>query len=164
MRPMRCPRPRPAAALAAAALLLTSACRTAGGGPAGPTYLGVDARRPYSEAVRAGGLLFVAGKLGTDSTGRLAPGGVVPETRQALANVRAALERFGSGMDRVVKCTVFLADIAEWGAMSEEYVKAFPADRRPARTALAVGGLPNGGRVEIECIAAAGPAGAAAGR
>ena len=133
-----------------AALLLAAGCHRA----ATPTYLGADPQRPFSEAVRVGDLLFVAGKLGTDGSGKLVAGGIVPETRQALANVRAALERHGSGMDRVVKCTCFLADIADWQAMSDTYVTAFPAGRRPARTALAVGGLPLGGRVEIECVAA----------
>lgn len=112
-----------------------------------------DPNAPFSNAVQAGGLLFLAGKVGTDSTGRLAPGGIRAETRAAMARIVADVERYGSSMDRVVKCNVFLADIAEWGAMSEEYVRFFPR-AKPARTALAVGGLPLGARVEIECIAA----------
>lgn len=144
---------RPAARRAAPALLALAlaACRTA------PTvaHLGADPQRPFSDAVRVGALLYVSGKLGTDpATGRLVAGGIAAETRQALANVRASLERHGSGIDRVVKCTCFLADIAEWQAMTDAYVGAFPADRRPARTALAVGALPLAGRVEIECVAA----------
>lgn len=148
----RPPRSAAARARAVAALLATlgalAACRPA------VVHLGADPQRPFSDAVRVGDLLYVSGKLGTDpATGRLVPGGIAAETRQALANVRASLERHGSGMDRVVKCTCFLADIGEWQAMTDAYVGAFPADRRPARTALAVGGLPLGGRVEIECVA-----------
>lgn len=121
----------------------------------GPEYLPTTgAPRPYSPIVRAKGFVFLAGQLGTDSAGRLAPGGIQPETRQALSNVRALLLRGGSSMDRVVKCTVFLADVREWAAMNEAYTTFFPAGRYPARTALGVAGLPLDARVEIECMAA----------
>jgi reactive intermediate/imine deaminase len=113
-----------------------------------------EAARPFSPAVRAGGLLFLAGQLGTDSTGRLVPGGVQPETRQAMANIRAVLERAGSSLDRVVKCTVFLADMREWGAMNAVYTTFFAPGRRPARTAAGASGLALDARVEIECVAA----------
>lgn len=105
---------------------------------------------PFSDAVRVGNLLFLSGKLGTTADG-LAPGGIAGETRQALENVRASLERHGSSMDRVVKCTVFLADMAEWEQMNEVYVTFFGANL-PARSALGASGLALGGRVEIECI------------
>ena len=105
---------------------------------------------PFSDAVRVGNLLFLSGKLGTTSDG-LAPGGIAGETRQALENIKASLERHGSSMDRVVKCTVFLADMAEWGQMNEVYVTFF-GDNLPARSALGTSGLALGGRVEIECI------------
>jgi enamine deaminase RidA (YjgF/YER057c/UK114 family) len=82
------------------------------------------------------------------------PGGIQPETRQVLENIRALLLRSGSSMDRVVKCTVFLADMREWGAMNEVYVTFFAADRRPARTAAGASGLALDARVEIECVAA----------
>ena len=111
---------------------------------------------PFSAAVRAGGVWYLSGQLGTDSTGRLVPGGIGPETRQALANIRALLERQGSGMDRVVKCTAMLADMGEWGAMNQEYVRQFPS-RRPARSAFGTTGLALGARVELECLALAGP-------
>lgn len=112
-----------------------------------------DGKLPFSEAVRAGDLLFLSGMLGIrPGTPGLVPGGIQPETRQALENIRAAVERHGAAMDRVAKCTVFLADVAEWAAMNEVYVEFFPAGK-PARTALGVGGLPLGGRVEIECVA-----------
>lgn len=99
-------------------------------------------------------MLFLAGQLGTDSTGKLAAGGIQPETRQALENIRTVLVRNGSSMDKVVKCTVFLADIKEWAAMNEVYVTFFDAQRRPARSAFGTTGLALDGRVEIECIAA----------
>lgn len=112
-----------------------------------------DRRLPFSEAVRAGDLLFLSGMLGIrPGTPGLVPGGIQPETRQTLENIRAAVERHGASMDRIAKCTVFLADVAEWAAMNEVYVEFFPGSK-PARTALGVGGLPLGGRVEIECIA-----------
>ncbi|MBT8147750.1 MAG: RidA family protein [Gammaproteobacteria bacterium] len=105
-------------------------------------------RAPYSEGVRYGGLIFLAGK-----TGGAGEPGVRAETRRTLESIQDALERFGSSMDRVVKCTVFLVDMAEWSAMNEVYAEFFPANK-PARTAV---GISLGGdtRVEIECIAAA---------
>ena len=105
---------------------------------------------PFSDAVRVGNVLYLSGKLGTTQEG-LAPGGIAAETRQALENIRASLERHGSSMDRVVKCTVFLADMAEWEQMNEVYVTFF-GDNLPARSALGASGLALGGRIEIECI------------
>jgi reactive intermediate/imine deaminase len=95
---------------------------------------------PFSPAVRVGNLLFLAGKIGTDSTGRLVPGGIGPETRQTMENIRAELVKHGSSMDRVVKCTAFLADMSEWGAMNEVYATFFPGPK-PARSALGANGL-----------------------
>ena len=112
-----------------------------------------DGALPFSAAVRAGPLLFLAGQLGTDSTLQLVPGGIGPETRQAMENIRALVTRAGGTMDRMVKCTVMLADMGEWGAMNREYVKFFPGPM-PARSALGASGLALGARVEIECIAA----------
>jgi 2-iminobutanoate/2-iminopropanoate deaminase len=108
---------------------------------------------PFSEAVRVGNLLFLSGVLGTDSTNNLVPGGIKAETKQALENIKSALQRSGLGMDRVVKCTVFLADIAEWPAMNEIYATYFPTNK-PARSALGGVQLVRQGRLEIECIAA----------
>jgi reactive intermediate/imine deaminase len=121
-----------------------------------PTYLATTSgpARPFSPAVRANGFLFLAGQLGTDSSGHVVPGGIQAETRQAMENIRAVLQRSGSSMDRVVKCTVFLADMREWSAMNEVYVTFFAADKRPARTAAGATALALDGRVEIECIAA----------
>jgi 2-iminobutanoate/2-iminopropanoate deaminase len=108
---------------------------------------------PFSEAVRVGNMLYLSGQLGTDSTGRLVPGGIRAETRQALLNIESALERQGFTLDQVVKCTVMLADIGEWGAMNEVYLTFFRS-HRPARSAFGVNGLALGARLELECMAA----------
>jgi enamine deaminase RidA (YjgF/YER057c/UK114 family) len=100
-------------------------------------------------------MLYLSGQLGTDSTGRLVPGGIGPETAQALANIRALLESHGSSLDRVIKCTAMLADMAEWGAMNQEYMPFFTA-HRPARSAFGTTGLAMGARIELECTALAG--------
>ena len=107
---------------------------------------------PFSEAVRVGDMLYLSGQLGTDSSGRLVPGGIGPETRQALTNIADVLERHGSSLDQVVKCTVMLADIGEWGAMNEVYVTFFRS-HRPARSAFGTNGLALGARLELECMA-----------
>jgi reactive intermediate/imine deaminase len=91
--------------------------------------------------------------LGIDpETGRLVEGGIRAETRQALELIKAAVERNGSSMDRVAKCTVFLAEMDEWAAMNEVYVQFFPGGK-PARSAVEVDGLALDARLEIECIA-----------
>ena len=138
-------------------LLASVACASAKTAVA-PQYPAVPAgsNRAFSSLVKSNGLIFLAGQLGTDSTGRLAPGGIAAETRQTMINIKNLLERNGSSMDRVLKCTVFLADMAERQAMSDVYVTFFPADKRPARTAAGANGLALNGRVEIECIAAEG--------
>ena len=111
---------------------------------------------PFSEAVRVGDLLFLSGQVGLlPGTMELVPGGIQAETRQTLQNIKATLERYGSSLSRVVKCTVFLADIAEWAAMNEVYVEFF-AENPPARSALGTSGLALGARTEIECIATTG--------
>ena len=109
---------------------------------------------PLSEAVRVGNMLYLAGQLGfLPGTRNLAPGGIAAETKQTMENIRAVLEKHGSGFDRVVKCTVMLADIKERDAMSEIYITYFAKGRMPARSAFATGGLAANGRVEIECMA-----------
>lgn len=105
----------------------------------------------FSPAVRVGNLLFLSGQIGTDTANRLVAGGLQAEARQALNNVKATLERYGSGMDRVVKCTVFLADIKDYADFNEIYVTYF-RPRKPARSAIAGSGLALGARVEVECI------------
>jgi 2-iminobutanoate/2-iminopropanoate deaminase len=110
---------------------------------------------PFSALVRVGPMLYLSGQIGNDSTGHLVGGGIGPETAQALTNVKALLQAHGSGMDRVVKCTAMLADMGEWGAMNQEYVKHFPA-HLPARSAFGTTGLALGARIELECTALAG--------
>jgi len=107
---------------------------------------------PFSSAVRVDSTLYLSGNLGNiPGTVDLAEGGIQGETRQTMENIKAVLEQFGSSMDEVVKCTVFLADMAEWGAMNEVYKTYF--NNPPARSALGANGLALGARVEIECIA-----------
>ena len=113
-----------------------------------------DMQLPFSDAVRVGNMLYLSGKIGNiPGTSELAEGGIQGETRQALENIKASLEKYGSSMSEVVKCTVFLADIAEWGAMNEVYMTYFPVNP-PARSALGSSGLALDSRVEIECFAA----------
>jgi reactive intermediate/imine deaminase len=107
---------------------------------------------PYSPAVQVGNLVFLSGQVGENSAagGELVPGGIEAETRQALDNIRTVLTDIGLSMDYVVKCTVMMADIKEWGRMNTVYVTYFKSGRLPARSAT---GLALGARVEIECIA-----------
>ncbi len=107
---------------------------------------------PFSESARVGDLLFLAGQIGEDADGKLVPGGIQAEAEQMLLNITAALARRGLTMEHVVKCTVFLADIAEWGAFNEVYKKHF-SQPYPARSALGASGLAVNARVEMECIA-----------
>ena len=110
--------------------------------------------RPFSPAVRVGNLIFLSGQIGTsaDTRGGLVPGGIEAETRQTLLNIKDVLEKVGSSMERVAKCTVMMADIAEWDRMNAVYVTFFP-NQKPARSTLGASGLVLGARVEIECIA-----------
>lgn len=114
-----------------------------------------DLDLPFSEAVRVGDVLFLAGQIGNvPGEMGLVEGGIGPETQQTMQNIKTVLERYGSGMDDVVKCTIFMADISEWGAMNEVY-RTFFTKPYPARSALGANGLALGAAVEIECIAAA---------
>ena len=111
-----------------------------------------DLGLPFSAAVRVDHMLYLSGNIGNlPGTLELAPGGIEGETRQTMDNIKLAVEHFGSSMDKVVKCTVFLADMAEWGAMNEVYRTYFT--NPPARSALGASGLAIDARVEIECIA-----------
>lgn len=134
-------------------LLLVSltACATRKAPEFFPTLTGPA--RPFSPAVRANGFLFLSGQIGTDSAGRLVGGGIQAETRQTMNNIRDVLRRAGSSFDKVVKCTVFIADMSEWPAMNEVYITYFTGTP-PARSAAGSNGLALGAKVEIECIAA----------
>ena len=111
-----------------------------------------DMDLPFSAAVRVGNLMFLSGQLGlVPGTRDLAEGGIQGQTRQTMENIAATLENFGSSIDNVVKCTVFLENMDEWGAMNEVYRTFFK--NAPARSALGASGLALGAAVEIECIA-----------
>jgi len=108
---------------------------------------------PYSQAVMEGDLVFVSGQLPIDpATGKFPSDQVSVQTEQSLNNIKAILAAAGYGMDRVVKTTVLLADIADFGEMNEVYAKFF-SDPYPARAAFQVAALPKGARVEIEAYA-----------
>lgn len=108
---------------------------------------------PYSQAIEVGNLVFVSGQLPIDpSTGAFAPGGIKEQTRQSLINAKAILQKADTDLSKVVKTTVLLSDIADFGAMNEVYAEFF-ADPYPARSAFAVRDLPKGALVEIEMIA-----------
>ena len=111
---------------------------------------------PYSQAIKANGLVFASGQIPIDpQTGQFVPGGIEEQTEQVLKNLAAVLEAAGSGLDRVVKTTVFLAYMQEFGAMNEIYGKFF-SEEPPARATVEAVSLPRGARVEIEAIALAG--------
>jgi reactive intermediate/imine deaminase len=134
-------------------LTLLAACSGRSGGVERIRPGGAATIAPYSPAVRAGGFVFFSGQIGIVPGGRtLAEGGVAGQTRQALANLDALLQASGVARADIVKCTVFLADIDDYGAMNEVYGEFF-GETPPARSAFAVAGLPAGARVEIECIA-----------
>ena len=107
---------------------------------------------PFSEAVRAGDMLYLAGMIGTDASGKLAAGGIKPEAKQTMDNIVASLKKHGASIDRVVQCTVALADMADWPAFNEVY-RGYFTDHFPARMAYGANGLALGARVEVQCNA-----------
>lgn len=144
-------------ALIAAFLLTAAACSS----PEEPTMTTIshhnmpgteDLGLPFASAVQVDNTLYLSGNLGNvPGTNDLVPGGIEAETRQTMDNIKAVVEQFGSSMDKIVKCTVFLADMDEWPAMNAVYVTYF--ENPPARSALGASGLALGAKVEIECIA-----------
>jgi len=115
---------------------------------------GAVAGLPFSPAVKVGYLILLSGQIGNlPGTREVVAGGIKAETRQALENIKSLLAAAGSSLDQVAKCTVFLADISDYGAMNEVYAGYFSHDP-PARSTVAGSGLALGARVEIECIAA----------
>lgn len=112
-----------------------------------------ESGRPFSDAVRVGGLLILSGQIGVDSVGQVVAGGIGPETRQTMENIKAVLERNGAAMDDIIKCTAMLLDMAEWGAMNEVY-RSYFTTHLPARSAFGTSGLALGARIELECWAA----------
>ena len=108
---------------------------------------------PYSQAIQAGGFVFVSGQIPIDpQTGEFVSGGVAEQTERVLKNLSAVLEASGSSLGQVVKTTVFLTDMKDFGAMNEVYDRFFTADP-PARATVAAAGLPRDARVEIEAVA-----------
>jgi 2-iminobutanoate/2-iminopropanoate deaminase len=110
---------------------------------------------PYSQAIKANGMVFCSGQIPIDpATGEFVSDDVADQTEQVLKNLGAVLEAAGSSFDQVVKTTVFLADMGDFAAMNEVYARYF-SDNKPARATVQAGGLPKNARVEIECIALA---------
>jgi 2-iminobutanoate/2-iminopropanoate deaminase len=116
-----------------------------------------DIGLPFSDAVRAGGILYLSGQLGNQpGTMTLAPGGIAAETRQMMTNIARVLEQNELSFDDVFKCTVMLGDMSEWRAFNDVYVPYFKPHRLPARSAFGCNGLALGARVEMEVWAWAG--------
>ena len=108
---------------------------------------------PYSQAISAGGLVFVSGQLSLrPDHAEIVGESIGEQTEQVFANLRAILEAAGSGLDRLVKTTVFLADFGDFQAMNEVYAR-YAGDKPPARATVEVSGLPSGAKVEIEAVA-----------
>jgi 2-iminobutanoate/2-iminopropanoate deaminase len=108
---------------------------------------------PYSPGIRFGELVFTSGQIGLDpASGKIVEGGVAAQAQQALENLKAVLEATGSDMEQVLKTTVFLNDMADYGAVNEVYAGFFQGDP-PARSAVQVAGLPLGALVEVEAVA-----------
>ena len=114
----------------------------------------IDANLPFSDAVRAGDVLYLSGSLGNEpGTMRLVSGGLEAETRQMFQNIARALEQNGLSFDDVFKCLVMLADIKDWPAFNKLYLEYFKPERLPARSAFGASALALGARVEMECCA-----------
>ena len=109
---------------------------------------------PYSQAVVANGFVFVSGQVPIDpATGKLVEGGITEHTHRCFDNLAAILAEAGSGLDKLVKTTVFLDDIGDFAAMNAVYGRHFPGDAPPARSTIAAAGLPRDALVEVDCIA-----------
>jgi 2-iminobutanoate/2-iminopropanoate deaminase len=120
-----------------------------------PEFLNADpdTAAPYSDAVRVGSMLYLAGQLGLDADGKVVPGGITPESERTMENLKRTLERNGSSLDRVVSCLLLLADIRDREAFNAVYQKYFEKGRFPARSAIGTSGLYGGARVELSCTA-----------
>ena len=146
----------------AAVVIATISCASLTSSPSGPSPFAPQAMNvvepwpyPFSSAVRVGNLLFLSGQIGSEvvnGSPRLVAGGIGPETRQTMENIKQILATGNSSFDRVIKCSVMMADMAEWPRMNEIYATYFPG-AKPARSAWGATGLALGARVEIECLA-----------
>ena len=111
---------------------------------------------PYSQAVIAGGLVHCSGQIALDPrNGEMVEGDVTAQAERALANLAAVLEAAGSGLDRALKCTVYLADMADFAAVKEVYARYFPGADPPARACVAARTQPRNALVEVDCVALA---------
>lgn len=143
-----------------ACCVLISACAQTPAGnsiPPAPEFINLVDPWPYpfSSAVRAGNLLFISGQIGTrieNGAPVLVTGGIDAEARQTLDNIRAIVAKAGTSMDRIVKCSVMLADMSEWPRFNQIYASYFPGPK-PARAAWGANGLALNARVEVDCIA-----------
>ena len=109
--------------------------------------------RPFSDAVRVGNMLYLSGAIGVEAgASTVVAGGIGPEITQTMENIKGVLEANGASLDDVVKCTVMLADIDDYAAMNEIYVRYFPG-AKPARSTFAASGLALGAKAEVECWA-----------
>jgi 2-iminobutanoate/2-iminopropanoate deaminase len=107
---------------------------------------------PYNQAIVSGGFVFVAGQLGLTPDGQMVEGGIGEQTEQVMRNLTAILEEAGSSLDRLVKTTVFLTELGNFGGMNEVYARHV-GDAPPARSTVEISALPSGALVEIEAIA-----------
>lgn len=108
---------------------------------------------PFSDAIIVDNMIYLSGQLGNKpGTFELVEGGIRAESQQTMKNIETVLKANGATMDDIIKCTVMIDDIKEWGIFNEEYVKFFP-NKKPARSALGADGLALGARVEVECMA-----------
>jgi 2-iminobutanoate/2-iminopropanoate deaminase len=109
---------------------------------------------PYSQAIESGGLIWVSGQIPLDpGTGELVGGGIEKQTHRALTNLRAVVEAGGSGLERALRVTVYLADMADFGAFNTVYAEYFPSDP-PARVCIEASALPKGARLELDAVVA----------
>ncbi len=155
-RALRASWSRPAIVLGALLALAAAGPPEGRPGPeAGPRFDPAPDGLPFSKAVAWRGVLYLSGEIGVDpATGRLAGPDIRAQARQAMENIRTTLDRHGLTMGDIFKCTVMLADMADWPAFNEVYVTYFRPGRLPARSAFGASGLALGGRLEIECRAA----------
>lgn len=150
------PRLIPAApVLALAALVAATPIAANKPAPApGPVFTPSELPYPFSSAVQVGDVLYLSGQLGAeDGGGKVVPGGIGPESEQMFKRIGQTLTQHGLSFDAVFKCSVFLADMADWPAFNTIYARHFKPGRYPARSAMGVNGLALGARVEMECWA-----------
>jgi 2-iminobutanoate/2-iminopropanoate deaminase len=148
------------AALAALACRanMHSAPRTEPGRSAVATSAAPGAIGPYSQAIAEGGLLWCSGQIALDpATGQLVAGDVRAQTERVMENLKAVLAAGGSSFERVLRCTIYLVEIGDFGAVNEVYGRYFQGAVPPARATVAVAALPRGARVEIDCVARVSP-------